>query len=1030
MSTVVIKPDSVSGMVTVDGVTRMHTFTTRDASGWWQVSEGLRIAAKALDPDGLGLPYAHDDDNSFSRNAILHWYGVKPPADDEDVHRVRHELSQTDWSVLTPDKKAELKGRVETARKSIDAVDERTNLAHILTARVADKPDSDPLSLGDLHVPVGSTSVLTRNSAGEVPIGDALKAHGLELPKTVGELRNTLRWLTAALPPPPPYGNYSGGLVRTWSPGALSDADKASLVELNDHADPNQASAAKVMGLLDKGDLLKLKPDAMRVLADRVLDRVLGDEFALFLGHTLAHNQHFLGASGTEQLSDEERKQWVIAAIKLQVDPDAPGRPGVVAGYDLYQPSNNAKSIPEVREALEAHLKKNPLLDPRAAPLVAHLLLASAAPEFLVRDIPPTLMIGSEGWADFRLGVAMAEHLGGAGCSRSMSYKEVMAFSRLEPRTPEEAALMANYGVNIMLDWGVMQGIYPKPADGQYTAQHYEQAAKAFGEQREQLIKALEVFNTPLPTREDVAIANLQKAFPDLSVDQLKAMRVGIADQSKLTNVTRGNPPTRPLVETYMSGDLVKDRWMLLAPGEQLPQPPKTNTPFGFNLPLTKTQQDDIGKNVQALNAKIATLPDVQDQTTAGVDSYLDNLKNALGTTTRQLIANLPLEDRKALELGSIELFALRQEVDGVPVVEQTPGQVEERRGRKGTLIRSEYQGKIRYFEVFPDKAQLIKREDLPDQLHLGGDLQDRPKAYGVWAPSVTKVQKGREEPFDFAAYSSHTWARHGEKSPGIIIEKLGETLPAAPHSAEHDAPDYVPHSSSSARTHSIIDGIMQGNFVHHRDSIVKAAQGKLPLEEHREILAENQRILLGLVPYVGAIADLVDGNIVDGTRGLIIDTVGAFLGGAGSAAKSFTNATKVVAPFGVKAFRVLESGVQVLSAFLNPFDSSADLLAAGFKGVFAAPRLLARTPSKYLVSSLPGLEEKLRAYLNVRRGDVSQKANPDSDEKSLQPNGENHSVPVRALQVGGNWYAIHPKSGLPFGTPLDGFTPLATSTE
>lgn len=577
---------------------------------------------------------------------------------------------------------------------------------------------------------------------------------------------------------------------------------------------------------------------------------------------------------------------------------------------------------------------------------------------------------------------------------------------------------MDNYGINILLDWGLMQGLYTKPVDGLYTPQHYQQATQAFATQHEQLVHALKVFKAPLPTRQDLAIANLQKEFPGRSVEQLKAMKVHIADADERRNMKPSEPKTRALLETYMTGDLTQNRWMLLAPGEQPPTPPKHSTPYDSNQDLSKAQQAAVDQNVQALNARIANLPDVQAQLPGAIDAYLDNLKQGLSTTTQRMIANLPLADRQALELGSVEPVALREQVDDIPTVEQTSGLVEERRGRKGTLLRCEYKGEISYFEVFPDKMLIVKREELPAKLQLGGTLQDRPKTYVPGAPTITQVQVGDLQPFDFAAYSTSATPVPGVSSPGIILEKLGDTLAAAPPSAESAKADFVPNSFSSARTREIVNRIMQGNFVHHRDSVLKAAEGKLPLEQQREALAENDRILLGLIPFVGAITDLANGNLVDGTRGLLLDTAGAFLGGAGSALKSFSKATKVVAPFGAKAFRVLEKGVQVVSGFLNPLDGAADLVVAAGKGVIAVPKLLGKTPSISLLSTLGAVEEKMRTFLAVGGGvrRLADNASPTTR------NGQNHSVPVQAVQLGGNWYAIHPHTGLPMGTPLDGF--------
>lgn len=1032
LSTLVVKQGSISGSITRDGVSSVQTFTTDDASGWRQVSARLRAAVQGLDPDGQGVPYVSDDSDSFSRNMLLRWYGVQPPTGEGDVKRVQHALSTTDWSTLPPSRKAELEGRVQTARSAIGALDERAHLANVLTQHLADKSDDEAVALAGLEVQVSSASALARNANGKVLLDDALRSHGQVLPKTAGELRNAIRWLTAALPPPPAQGNYSHLLATTWAPGLLSAADKRVLAELSnddEEEDEGESSGLNLLRLFGVDGILERNtPEALRTQADHFLDRVFRDPVALFWGDLLARDRSFLGASGTSQLSDTERAQWVIAAIKLQFDPDAPGRAGTVAGYDLYQPGNSGRSLAEVRADVETHLKQNKLLDPKAAPLVAHLLLASAAPEFLVPGTPATLRIGSTQWADLRLSVMFAERLGGAGCSRAMPYEEIMALSRLDARTPEEAAVLDNYGVDVVLDWALMRGLYARPADGRYTPQHYQRAIQAFDAERKQKVEALTLFNAAMPTREDLAIKNLQKVFADLSVKQLKALRVCIADPNERRNLKTSEPRTRSFVETYMSGDLKRDRWMLLAPREQPPQPARKKSPYAAEPVLGAAEQAAVDKNVQALNAKIALLPNVQDQVPGAVDTYLANLKQALSVMTRRMIADLPLPDRQALEYGATELFTLREQTDQVLTLEETPGRVEERRGRKGTLLRNEYNGVIRFFEVFPEKQLIVKRDDLTAPLSLGGTLQEHKITYGPWAPSTVQTQNGQEQPFDFAAYTSSDRPRPGVTSARIIIEKLGDTLPADVSATPSNSAGLVPDSFSSERTQEIVRRIMHGNFVHHRDTVLKLAQGELPLEQQRELLRQKDRILLGMIPFVGAIVELTKGNIVEGTRGLILDTVGAFVGGAGSTLRPLIKSTKVVAPFGAKAFRVLEKGVLVVSGFLNPLDGSASLLNGAARGVFAVPKLLSKALRPSVLTTLGSVEEKLRLCLGVHSSLFSR--SPMTQGGSSQPAahvGRNHSVPVNAVQVDGQWYVINPSTGLPNGTPLDGFEPLGT---
>ncbi len=1019
MSTVVVKPDSVSGNVTRDGVTRLVTFTPTDGSGWWRLSPRINAAAAALDVQGAGLPYIDEGSDMLSRNTVLQAYGIKPPASDSDLWRVQNELAASDWFSLPANTKAQLEQRILTARTLVDTLDERRSLASQLGALLGDKPDDEAITLAGIQAQIGSSSPLASKAATTAPINAVLQAHGLALPKTAGELRNAIRWLNASLPPAPALGNYAQLISSPWAPGGLSGPDKDYLAGLSD-TDPAHRNPSR--DLLSVGVVNAGSVDELRAQAESFITQALYRGRPQATWAHIAANRQFLGASGEQGLSTGEIQQWAMAAIMLQIDPQAPGEPGFIAGYDIYQPANNGRSLAAVREDIEAHLGKKLGADAKVAPLVAHLFLASAAPEFLVPGVSPTLRMGTTEWADLRLGVAFAERQGGPGCSRAMNYQEIVSLTRLDPRSPEEAAVLDNYAMAALLDWGMMQGLYTKPVDGVYTPQHYQKAANAFESQREQLLQALEAFKTPLPTRRDLAIAQLHTAFPDYSVQQLQGLRVHIANPNERRSLKLSEPRTRSLVETYMTGDLKKNRWMLLAPGEQPPQLTKPKTPYAAARGLSPADQAAVDRNVQALNVKIDTLPDVQARVGAEVDASLASLKQGLSTVTRQMIANLPLADRQALELGSVELFALREQTDSVPTVDQTPGQVEERRGRKGTVIRCEYNGVIRYFEVFPDKMLIIKREGLPDTLQLGGTLHDHPKTYGPWAPTTTQLQNGAVEPFDFTAYSTDALPRSGTTSPGIIIDKLGDTLPAAPTAVTGDGASVVPNSFASERSQAIVDRIMQGNFIHHRDTVLKAAEGKLPLEQRREVLRRNDSILLGMIPFVGAIMDLTKGNWVEGTRGLIIDTVGAWVGGAGATLGPLVKSTKVVAPFGAKAFRVLEKGVAVVSGFLNPLDGSADLLVAGAKGIFSVPKLLSKAPKTAMLRTLGAVEEKLRTYLGVSSGVQQQATAQGAGPQAATCDVSYHGISVKAMQVDGLWYATDPKTDLPVGTPLEGF--------
>ncbi|MGR3885395.1 hypothetical protein [Pseudomonas sp. 1152_12] len=1023
LSSLVVRPDSVSGSVTKSGVSSVQTFTTHDFSGWWQVSAKLRAAVQALDSEGKGLPYVHQDADTLPLDSVLRWYSTPSSVNTANMTQSGHELTMAD--------RAALESRVQTARHIIDDLDDRAHLASTLTHLIADKADDEEVSLADLKVQLSSTSALVRDATGNAPIGDVLQTYGLPLPKTAGELRNAVCWLKAALPSPPLYGNYTSDLLsKKWSPGSMSDADKNYLIQLNNREDPKKSSAYNLLAALDVENSLldRYSSNVLRTEADRFLGQLLSHEQTLHWGEMFAQEQGYHGASGTTQMSDAERRQWLIAAIKLQIDPDAPGRAGTIAGYDIYQPGNSGRSLAEVRAKIETQLKKNPLLNPKAAPLVSHLFLASVAPEFLVRDTPTTLRVGTLEWADLRLGVAIAENLGGPGTSRVMSYKDLISLTRLGPRTPEEAAVLDNYGVDALLDWGLMQGVYSQPADGLYTPQMHQDSTEAFTAQRNQLLSAFTHFNEPLPTRENLAIQNLKGVFPEYSVKQLLAMRVHTADRDKIRNSKSSEPQTRSLVETYMTDDLTKNQWMLLQPGEPIPTPAKQITPFDFNRGFSKKEQEAIDENVKDLNARVANLPNLETHLSAEVDTYLSGLKLALSVFTKRMISNLSLPVRQALEFGTVQVLALRENVPDSASAHLTPEQVDERRGRKGSLITCKHLGVSYVLEVFPDKMLIVERDDLVGKLKLGGAVIPPPPTLISWVRGNTQRHVGDEVSIDFTAYSTDALPRPDAKSKGIIIEQLGDTF-SAPPPVPGDEGTVVPESFFSERTEAIVDRIMQGNFVHHRDSVLKIAHGELPLEQQREVLKNNDRILLSMIPFVGAIMDLAEGNIVDGTKGLLLDTAGAFLGGAGSTLKAFAKATKVLAPFGAKSMQVLESGVRVVNGFLNPFAGTAKIMVGATRGLVALPKLSSKGLKPPLTTTLWSVEEKMRTFFNTREAlKKNQTAQADGEQPATH-NGHNNDVPVNAVQVGEYWYATNPATGLPLGTPMPGYKPLSATS-
>ncbi|MCT6971885.1 hypothetical protein, partial [Salmonella enterica] len=87
---------------------------------------------------------------------------------------------------------------------------------------------------------------------------------------------------------------------------------------------------------------------------------------------------------------------YVLSAIHLGLDPESIEQPGrnTVAGFNLAAESHWGMSPASVISALAKHLSDSGKTSLASADLGARLLLARVAPQYLVKDIPATVVYG------------------------------------------------------------------------------------------------------------------------------------------------------------------------------------------------------------------------------------------------------------------------------------------------------------------------------------------------------------------------------------------------------------------------------------------------------------------------------------------------------------------------------------------------------------------------------------------------------------------------------------------------------------
>lgn len=835
----------------------------------------------------------------------------------------------------------QLPAALDDVKRVISDLDERAYLANWLEQQVQRLADSTAVDWSKQPTRLSPASAEGIGAQTGYDVGQLLAYKGLGTPRTAAATRNVIHWLRTALPPAPAMGNYVGLSAR--EPGGRAYEPLDTLASQN--------------------------PTSLRIDTDAHLLRLLKGPDALAFG------------------------AQVVAALE--------GPAGPLAGYDLYQPANAGRTLSAVRSDLEQHFRESTGLDPSVAVLVAQIALARAAPEFLVREVPDAVAIGTPAWMELRLGVAMAEAVA-PGTSRAMDEAQLSALTTLAPTSDEQRTLMQVRGLGVLLDWAVLNGVIPAKPEGQYTQEHIKKASQVFGRQRTLATRAFTAASTPVPMRRSLAVQELLKVFPSISAVQLETITVTLADANERRNLRPSEPRTRSLIETYMTGDLVPGKWILSSDQPQSDSSPSRGTPFQIqNTSLPPSQPR------QSLDALIRRLPSLEGLLEKAVGSHHRKQQMGFVTKLKLMFAGLPLADRQRIELGAVDLFTLRKKTGKQQVWESDADRAAVT-GRQGTLMRVLHDQSVTYYEVL-NCGNIIKHDDKQVTAALDKVVRDRRYVGQYKLLGEKYIRGGHDVPLDFNAYARGAAPRAGVTSADVIIDRLGRSLEAGSLPANETLASFVPDSYQSDRVEFLACEIAENNFYESQADMLKRAKGQLPLEQRREASEREVNLLRSLVPFVGAYQDFADGNFGKGLQGLALDLVGVAIG-AGGQARALVRSAKTlaqgslrpslgrlgatVAPmkpkpawpwtepkvrFSDAAFDVGKQTALFFSAVFNPADGYPRLINAASRGLATLPTLLA-SPSSGLGKAMPHLitvEEKMKCYLLVASGLVDPTKSP-----------------------------------------------------
>lgn len=447
-----------------------------------------------------------------------------------------------------------------------------------------------------------------------------------------------------------PLGNLGGG--RSW-PRPMSQEDQQAITRflssgktgIAGYPDVPDSTGRRVYSLTDQ-------PLTKSELRDpqRALQIMLDSPRAEALGHAI--QTHLQGVP-----SDTSVYDYVLTAMLIGLDPEsvtAPAR-NKTAGFDVAGPGQSGYSPQVVFERLRNHLISLGRANADNAALMTHILLSSVAPQFLIKDIPDNLTVGSQAWANLSIATAAIEAKR-PGSVANMTFAQVMIEAKgLEaPRHAVEG---------VLIDWAVANGVLAESADDRYTGKQLDTVRAAFNKQLAERLSASQALDKEIPTRKDIALAKLKERFGDLGA-LFEAKVLG-------TDQYRGEPEQVGLGGMHSLLDVA----MMDLPN---PRPFTSSDP---RIPLDALNGDPKFGVQEAFDQQFARA--------------ITDKKVAVTTTVQHLIAQLPLEDRKKFDFGKISLFQEGSYTAGLGFTDSTPGAKQ-----PGLLVKVELNGETTAYEI------------------------------------------------------------------------------------------------------------------------------------------------------------------------------------------------------------------------------------------------------------------------------------------------------------------------------------------
>ncbi|WP_099168437.1 glycosyltransferase [Pseudomonas sp. ICMP 8385] len=871
----------------LDPTQKRHTIG-QDDPHWAAISAPVLQAGQVIaagNADMTFTPPATDLDEPVPYEVVGGFYteprGLRGPA----LHQQAAQIDRNQgFTKLDPNTsagliKARSEGELQNQRAAVGDIYNRYNasasLRHLASAVKTDSEDvghiKDELKRTRIDLDVDSTyQPDNTGQSGTVSLLQLLEDHGWDIPSTDEQLLNLATALSTAQPKAPAHGNLGGAL--SW-PVPLDPGSQEQLrqdLRTGKVGDIALGPFDSVLAyLLNNRPLTPEEQRNPRPLIDSLLKSPRGEA----LGQALQATFEARAIKGSAA-------DWLLAALSVGSNKNEAGDRANIEGYQLFSSDNQGKSASTVLQEVTDHLTVPGKTPAPVASVHAHLMLASRAPEFLVKGVPEQVVIGTHSWVSFATAVARIEAKA-PGATAAMSYAHVMLEGSIAPITDDERRIEYAAQNQAIKHWAVANGMAPPTTDAAMTA-----VRKAFDAQISELREAAETQIGDLPSAKAMALEQLKKALPD--------MDPALFEKKCITST----PSSRHFPGPYSILDLYRDGRGLRAAPDSSDEWKETTNQF-FNaitagLIPTKTAgapaawvSSEAAIKIDDVLATLQTLPGPQEPFDKAFTDYSNAVTKTTSAQIKHLISKLPLEDRKNLEFGEI---TIRKESDYYKedrVRRVAPGAL---------LVETKRGGNVMTYEIDRSKGTITQRP---------GQTYDETRPSGGFSPAPGKL-------YD-------------------VIKPTGQY--AAGITDEHQGAQGTPDSFGSARTRYIVDAVIKDMDL---PEVKKYAQGATTFDTEVPTYKKIEEFVLNLIPLRSAITKFIAGDVPGGIADLAFDIFG-FAVGLGAAAKG----AKALSA-GASALAKVGHGVKILGraavGALNPLSGIDDLVRQGgiaaYKGV------------------------------------------------------------------------------------------------